>query len=123
MSYVKFETPQKLQDELKRLLDKIADTRGSKIRVGMNETTKSIERSTAKLVVIAEDVSPPEIVLHLPILCEEKGIPFGYIENQDDLGHAVRINVSASAIAVENAGSSQNERELESIIERLQNLK
>jgi large subunit ribosomal protein L7Ae len=123
MSYVKFETPQKLQDELKRLLDTIADTRGSKIRKGMNETTKSIERSTAKLVVIAEDVSPPEIVLHLPILCEEKGIPFGYVENQDDLGHAVRINVSASAVAVEDAGSSQNERELESIIERLQNLK
>lgn len=123
MSYVKFETPQKLQDELKRLLDKIADTRGSKIRKGMNETTKSIERSTAKLVVIAEDVTPPEIVLHLPILCEEKGIPFGYIENQDDLGHAVRINVSASAVAVEDAGSSQNERELESMIERFQNLK
>lgn len=123
MSYVKFETPQKLQDELKRLLDKIADTRGSKIRKGMNETTKSIERSTAKLVVIAEDVTPPEIVLHLPILCEEKGIPFGYVENQDDLGHAVRINVSASAIAVEDAGSSQNQRELESMIERFQNLK
>ncbi|TFF98441.1 MAG: 50S ribosomal protein L7ae [Promethearchaeota archaeon] len=123
MSYVKFDTPEKLQDELKRLLDTIADTRGSKIRKGMNETTKSIERSTAKLVVMAENVTPPEIVLHLPILCEEKGIPYGYVGKQEDLGHAVRINVSASAIAVEDAGSSQNERELESMAERLQNLK
>ncbi|TFF93553.1 MAG: 50S ribosomal protein L7ae [Promethearchaeota archaeon] len=123
MSYVKFKTPEKLQDEVKRLLDKVADTRGSKIRKGMNETTKSIERATAKLVIMAEDVSPPEILMHVPLLCEEKGIPYGYVSKQEDLGHAVRINVAAAAIAVENAGSSQIESDLESIGNQLQNLK
>ncbi len=123
MSYVKFKTPEKLQDTIKRLLDKIADTRGSKIRKGMNETTKSIERATAKLVIMAEDVTPPEILMHVPLLCEEKGIAYGYVSKQEDLGHAVRINVSASAIAVEDTGSSQIESDLEEIGNQLLNLK
>ena len=37
---------------------------------GNDETTKAIERGNSKLVVIAEDVEPPEVVAHLPILCE-----------------------------------------------------
>ena len=39
-----------------------------KLRRGTNETTKAIERGTAKLVVVAKDITPPEIVIHLPIL-------------------------------------------------------
>jgi len=45
----------------------------------MNEVTKSIERQLAKLIVMAEDVSPPEILFHIPLLCEEKGIPYAYL--------------------------------------------
>jgi large subunit ribosomal protein L7Ae len=122
MSYVKFKTPDNLQSEIKKVLNGIAKTRGSKIRKGMNETTKSIERGIAKLVVMAEDVSPPEILFHMPILCEEKGIPYGYIKKQEDLGNAVRINVAASSIAVEDAGSSENEQDLNSLIKKIGNL-
>lgn len=121
MSYVKFKTPEKLQDQIKRGLDQIAQSRDAKIRKGMNETTKSIERGTAKLVVMAEDVTPPEILFHIPILCDEKGIPYGYVSNQQDLGKAVRINVSASSIAVEDAGSEENV--LSDLIGKLKNLK
>jgi large subunit ribosomal protein L7Ae len=122
MSYVKFETPKNVQDEIKKLLNEIAKTRGSKIRKGMNETTKSVERGVAKLVIMAEDVTPPEILFHLPILCEEKGITYGYVKKQEDLGNAVRINVAASAIAVEDPGSSDNERNLNGLLKKIKNL-
>jgi len=121
MSYVKFKTPEKLQDQIKRGLNQIAQSRDSKIRKGMNETTKSIERGMAKLVIMAEDVSPPEILFHLPILCDEKGIPYGYVSKQEDLGNAVRINVSSSSISVEDAGSEGNI--LSDLISKLKNLK
>ncbi|TXT66876.1 MAG: 50S ribosomal protein L7Ae [Promethearchaeota archaeon] len=123
MSYVKFKTPDNVQEEIKKLLDEIAKTRDSKIRKGMNETTKSIERGVAKLVVMAEDVSPPELLFHLPILCQEKGVPYAYVDKQENLGNAVRINVSASAIAVEDAGSTDNERNLNSLVKKIENLK
>jgi large subunit ribosomal protein L7Ae len=88
----------------------------------MNEVTKSIERSAAKLVVMAEDVSPPEILYHVPLLCEEKGIPYGYVSGKKELGNAVRINVSSAAIVVENVGTG-NENILDGILKKLNALK
>lgn len=71
-----------------------------KIDKGVNEVTKAIERGTAKLVVIAADVNPKEIVQHIPILCKEKGIQCEEADNKQKLGIAAGINVSCSAIAV-----------------------
>ncbi|MBN1214393.1 MAG: 50S ribosomal protein L7ae [Candidatus Lokiarchaeota archaeon] len=122
MSYVKFKTPDQIQTKLKTTLNQIAETKDSKIRKGMNETTKSIERGAAKLVVMAEDVTPPEILFHIPMLCEEKGIPFGYLSTKKDLGNAVRINVSSSAISIENEGSG-NEGILNGLVKDLDKLK
>ncbi len=45
-----------------------------KLKKGANEVTKVIEKGKAKLVVIAEDTSPKEIIMHIPMLCEEKKI-------------------------------------------------
>ena len=77
-----------------------------KIRKGTNEVTKSVERGEAKLVVVAADVNPPEIVLHLPILCDEKGIACVYVDTKADLGAAAGLPVATSAVAVANAGDA-----------------
>jgi len=122
MSYVKFKVPDAVQKELKEVIMKIAETRDSKIRKGFNEVTKSIERSLAKLVVMAEDVSPPEILFHIPLLCENKSIPYGYISTKKELGNLVRINVGTAAIAIEKLGTN-NENVLDNIIKKLEELK
>ncbi|MEJ2250319.1 MAG: ribosomal L7Ae/L30e/S12e/Gadd45 family protein [Candidatus Lokiarchaeota archaeon] len=122
MSYVNFNIPDKLKDQIKSSLERIAETRDSKIRKGMNETTKSIERDTAKLVIMAEDVSPPEILFHVPILCEEKGIAYGFLNTKKELGNAVRINVDSSAIAIEKEGSG-NEALINDLIDKINEIK
>ncbi|MEM3714729.1 MAG: ribosomal L7Ae/L30e/S12e/Gadd45 family protein, partial [Nitrososphaeria archaeon] len=75
--YVKFETPKEIMDSVYEILRRASES--GKVKKGTNEVTKSVERGVAKLVVIAEDVDPPEIVAHLPILCEEKKIPYVYV--------------------------------------------
>jgi large subunit ribosomal protein L7Ae len=122
MSYVKYKVPDDLKNALKNALQTIAEARDSKIRKGMNEVTKSIERSSAKLVVMAEDVSPPEILYHVPLLCEEKKIAYGYLTTRKELGNAVRINVSASSISIENPGTG-NDSVLEDIVKKLNTIK
>jgi large subunit ribosomal protein L7Ae len=122
MSYVKYKVPEDLKNALKNALQTIAEARDSKIRKGMNEVTKSIERSSAKLVVMAEDVTPPEILFHVPLLCEEKKIAYGYLPTRKELGNAVRINVSASSISIENPGTG-NDSVLEDIIKKLNAIK
>ena len=122
MSYVKFKVPDALKNELKEVIAKIAETRDSKIRKGFNEVTKSIERSIAKLVIMAEDVSPPEILFHIPLLCENKSIPYGYISTKKELGNVVKINVGSAAIAIEKLGTN-NENSLDNVIKKLGELK
>ena len=78
-----------------------------KIDKGVNEVTKAVERGTAKLVVIAADVSPKEIVQHIPVLCKEKNIQCEEVDNKQKLGIAVGINVPCSAVAVIDAGEAE----------------
>lgn len=111
-----------MKTQLKNALSTIAETRDSKIRKGMNEVTKSIERVQAKIVIMAEDVSPPEILFHIPLLCEEKGIPYGFLSTKKELGNVARINVSSSAIAIENVGTG-NESLLADIVKKLEEIK
>ena len=122
MSYIKYKVPDKLKDQIKKALTTIAETKDSKIRRGMNEVTKSIERVQAKLVIMAEDVSPPEILYHVPLLCEEKNVPYTYLSTKKNLGKAVNINVGSSSIAVEYFGSG-NEKILDDILKQIAALK
>lgn len=80
-----------------------------KTEKGTNEVTKAVERGVAKLVAYASDVEPKEIVQHLPILCREKKIPCREVDSKKKLGVAVGIPVSASAVAVIEAGDAKNE--------------
>ena len=77
-----------------------------KIEKGTNEVTKAIERGTAKFVAYAGDVEPKEIVQHIPVLCKEKNIPCQEVDNKQKLGFAVGLPVSASSIAVIEAGEA-----------------
>jgi len=77
-----------------------------KIEKGINEVTKSVERGTAKYVVIAKDVSPVEITQHIPILCKEKKITCEEVDSKEKLGISAGIKVPCSAIAVLDAGEA-----------------
>ncbi|MEK6982880.1 MAG: 50S ribosomal protein L7Ae [Candidatus Micrarchaeota archaeon] len=114
-SYVKFETPKEVVPQVLEMVSVAKDS--GKVKKGVNETTKAIERKTAQLVIIAEDVTPEEIVVHLPMLCEEKTIPFVYVPTRKELGAAIGIPVGTSSVAIENPGGA-NET-LQSILKRL----
>ncbi len=78
------------------------------VRKGVNEVTKSVERGLASLVVMAEDVEPQEILMHIPKLCDQKKITYSYVPTKLDLGKAVGINVPCSAVAIEKAGEAES---------------
>lgn len=85
-----------------------------KIRIGTNETTKAIERGIAKLVVVAQDVEPKEVIMHLKPLCEEKKIPHVNVKSKLELGRASGIDVGTASIAVIEEGDAK--KDIEEII-------
>ena len=104
--YVKFETPQDLVNPILEAI-RVATTTG-KVKKGTNETTKAIERGISKLVVIAEDVEPPEVVAHLPMICDEQGMAYAFVPSQQELGESLGIHIKSAAAAILDSGDAQH---------------
>lgn len=102
--YVKIDVPKEIADAAYEALRITKDT--GKLKRGTNETTKTIERGIAKLVIIAEDVEPPEVVAHLPLLCEERKIPYVYVPSKEQLGAASGLEVKSAAAAIVEPGEA-----------------
>ena len=117
--YVKFNVPKEIAEAAYEAL-RIARETG-KIKRGTNETTKSVERGIAKLVLIAEDVEPPEIVAHLPLLCEERKIPYVYVPSKEKLGEAAGIEVRAASATIIEPGESK--QIIDEIVKKVESLK
>jgi len=103
---MKIQVSKDLSDKVLQLIEMARNT--GKIRKGTNESTKAIEKGIAQLVVIAEDVEPKEIVMHLPALCEEKKIPYIYVPSKLELGKAAGIDVSSASISVVEPGEGKD---------------
>lgn len=92
-------------DSVYRLIER---TRGSgNIRKGTNEVTKSVERNEAKLVILADDVNPKEIIMHLPMICDEKKIPYVWVPTKSELGAAAGLVTQSSSVAIADAGDAK----------------
>jgi len=96
--YVRFDTPKELAEAALEAVKQARMT--GKVRKGTNEVTKAVERGQAKLVLIAENVDPPEIVAHLPLLCEERKVPYLYVPSKEELGKAAGIEVAADTTVI-----------------------
>ena len=117
--YVDFDVPADLEDDAIEALEVARDT-GS-VKKGTNETTKAVERGNAELVYVAEDVSPEEVVMHLPEIADEKETPYVFVETQDDVGHAAGLQVGSAAAAVVDAGEAQDD--VDDIAEKVEELR
>jgi large subunit ribosomal protein L7Ae len=117
--YVKFEAPKEIVDAAYEALT-IASKSGN-VRKGTNEATKAVERAQAKLVVIAEDVDPPEVIAHLPFLCDERKIPYVFVPSKDKLGSAVGIDVPCASACIIKEGDAAGL--IKEIITRLEQVK
>ena len=117
--YVKIDVPEELAEASYEAI-KIAKETG-KIKRGTNETTKAVERASAKLVYVAQDVEPPEIVAHIPILCEERKVKYVFVPSKSRLGSSIGLGLGAAAACIIESGDAKNL--VEEIISKLENLK
>jgi len=84
----------------------LAKASGS-IKKGTNEVTKALEKGNVKLVVIAKDVTPPEITMHLPLLSEEKKVLCIEVSSKEELGTAAGLELGTAAVAIIQEGNSK----------------
>jgi large subunit ribosomal protein L7Ae len=97
--HIAFETAKDVQDEVYELVKLVGNGNG-RLKKGSNEVTKAVERGTAKMIVMAENVNPAELLMHIPHICKEKKIPFIYVEDQAYLAEAAGMNTGAKTAAI-----------------------
>jgi large subunit ribosomal protein L7Ae len=83
------------------------------IKYGLNHVTTLVEQKQAKLVVIAHDVDPLELVMWLPALCRKKEVPYCIVKGKGRLGQLVHKK-SAAALALTTVGQ-EDKKDLDTL--------
>jgi len=103
--------PEAKEDKKKRLIEQAKSEvkdggdpakKGAKplhVKYGLNHLTSLVEAKRAKLVVIAHDVDPIELVVWLPALCRKMDVPYCIVKGKARLGQLVHKK-TATAVAI-----------------------
>ena len=92
------------------------------LKKGANETTKTLNRGTSEIVILAADTTPLPIILHLPLLCEDKNVPYVYVPSKMALGRATGVSrpvIACSITTNEASDLTATIRNLKNQVERL----
>ncbi|KAI4878754.1 hypothetical protein NFI96_028751 [Prochilodus magdalenae] len=74
----------KLSKKLYKCVKKAAKLK--QIRRGVKEVQKFINKGETGIVVLAGDTLPIDVYCHLPVMCEDRNLPYAYIPSKVDLG-------------------------------------
>jgi U4/U6 small nuclear ribonucleoprotein SNU13 len=92
------------------------------LKKGANEATKTLNRGVSEVVILAADTAPLAILLHIPLLCEDKNVPYIYVPSKMALGRACGVSraVIAASITTNEASDLMGQiRALKDKVERL----
>lgn len=92
------------------------------LRKGANEATKTLNRGISEFIVMAADTEPIEILLHLPLLCEDKNVPYVFVPSKSALGRACGVSravISASVTTNEGGDLRGQIQTIKNAIEKL----
>lgn len=81
------------------------------LKKGANEATKTLNRGISEFIIMAADTEPIEILLHLPLLCEDKNVPYVFVPSKTALGRACGVSrpVIAASITTNDASAIKNQ--------------
>lgn len=81
------------------------------LKKGANEATKTLNRGISEFIIMAADCEPIEILLHLPLLCEDKNVPYVFVPSRAALGRACGVSrpVIAASITTNDASAIKNQ--------------
>jgi len=92
------------------------------LKKGANEATKTLNRGISEFIVMAADTEPLEILLHLPLLCEDKNVPYVFVRSKQALGRACGVSrpVIACSVIINEGSQLKNQiTNLKTQIEKL----
>ena len=75
--------------------------KAKRLKRGVREVVKGLRKNKKGVVVLAGDVSPVDVISHIPVFCEEKGVPYCYVPSRKDLGAAALTKRPTSVVIIQ----------------------
>ncbi|KAJ4478104.1 RNA-binding protein [Lentinula aciculospora] len=88
----------KLLKKLNKTIKKASKAR--QVKRGVKEVVKGIRKGEKGLLVLAADISPIDIISHLPVLSEEAQIPYVFVTSKEELGFASSTKRPTSCVMI-----------------------
>mmetsp|Transcript_59750 Transcript_59750/g.71182 ORF Transcript_59750/g.71182 Transcript_59750/m.71182 type:complete len:124 (+) Transcript_59750:120-491(+) len=105
------------------LLDLVQQaTNYKQTKKGANEATKTLNRGISEMIVMAADAEPIEILLHLPLLCEDKNVPYVFVPSKIALGRACGVSRPVIATSITTNEASQLKSTIEGMKQKIETL-
>ncbi|KAG2207296.1 hypothetical protein INT46_004392 [Mucor plumbeus] len=97
----------------KKLVKKIYKTikKASKVkhvRRGVKEVGKALRKGEKGLVIIAGDISPLDVISHMPVLCEDSNVPYVFVPSKEQLGEASSTKRPTSVTMIVFGGKNKD---------------
>jgi len=90
--------PPTLSQKCLKLTQKAATSK--QLRRGVKEVVKALRKNERGLCLLAGDISPIEVICHIPIVCEEAGLPYIYVPSKGELGIAASTKRPTSVVLI-----------------------
>ena len=100
----------KLHKRVFKLVGKAAASKS--LKRGVKEVVKALRKGEKGLCIIAGDISPIDVISHIPGLCEDCSVPYIYVESKSDLGASAATKRPTSVVLI-SASKKGGEKEKE----------
>ncbi|KAJ5382213.1 hypothetical protein N7517_000124 [Penicillium concentricum] len=94
----------------------------NQLKKGANEVTKSVTRNNSEIVVLAGDTDPLAILMHLPLLCENKNVPYVFVPSKQAMGRACAVSRPIIAATITSNDASDLAQLIEQVRDKVERL-
>lgn len=84
-------------------------SKAKNVKRGVKEVVKALRKGEKGLVIIAGDISPPDVISHLPVLCEDHSVPYIFVPSKQDLGSAGATKRPTSVVFIVPGSNKKQE--------------
>ncbi|KAG7535883.1 hypothetical protein FFLO_03629 [Filobasidium floriforme] len=92
------------------------------LKKGANEATKTLNRGICEFIIMTADTEPIEILLHLPLLCEDKNVPYVFLPSKTALGRACGVSRAVIAASVTTNEARELNSQIQAVKQQIEKL-
>ncbi|KAI9145381.1 50S ribosomal protein L30e-like protein [Paraphysoderma sedebokerense] len=98
-------------------------TKQKYVKRGVKEVVKGLRKGEKGLVIIAGDISPIDVITHVPVMCEEADVPYCYVPSKEELGTAGSTKRPTSVVMIVSGKVEKDDDIKETYIECMDEVK